>query len=388
MRLDAVPAGTTLGMSESQPTDRASSPGPDLEALRERAAHGRAAISAEEAMDVLGAWNLRKIRGLRPLARGSRHSPKLVVLTDGEAYLLKRRAAHRSRMDRIAFSHVVQKSLERRGYPVAGLIEDRHGRTLVEHERGIFELFRFVRGRHGERSREASPIAGALMAEMHERLRSAGLPSPAGLTGSYHGAGAVRQALEQAADMAQAVEKKRIEGLRPCCGWLAQAYIDAATRVERLGVSHLPRRVLHGDWHPGNLMWRDGKVVAVLDFDAIRIGPRVFDLANGALQFAVTMRGDEPPERWPDGMEVEWTQAFVRGYESAVPSRLEPGERQAIPWLMIEALIHESALPIAQTGRFGPLPGASFLMMIQRKVGWIRSRVRRLTAYLHEGAEG
>lgn len=374
-------------MSESPITDPASTHGPDLEALRERSQITRATISAEEAMRVLAGWSLGRIRGLRPLARGSRQSPKLVVLTDGEAYLLKRRAAHRSRIERIRFSHVVQQHLEEQGYPVAGLVADRHGRTLLEDDLGLFELFKFVRGRHGERSKEASPVAGRLMAAMHEQLRSADLQPPTGLDGSYHGAGSARRALEQAADMAQAVEKKRVEGLRACCGWLAQAYLDAAARVERIGLNHLPRRVLHGDWHPGNLMWREGEVVAVLDFDAIRIGPRVLDLANGALQFAVTMRGDQPPERWPDGMQAEWAQAFVTGYAARISGELEPGERQAIPWLMIEALIHESALPIAQTGRFGPLSGASFLMMIQRKVNWIRSRVRRLTAYLHEGAD-
>jgi hypothetical protein len=46
-------------------------------------------------------------------------------------------------------------------------------------------------------------------------------------------------------------------------------------------------------------------------------------------------------------------------------------EYGALPWLMIEALVVESVIPIAATGRFGPIEGTTFLQAVLRKVRWI-----------------
>jgi len=57
---------------------------------------------------------------------------------------------------------------------------------------------------------------------------------------------------------------------------------------------------------------------------------------------------------------------------------------QIIPWLMIEALVAESALPIAATGSFGRIEGYGFLQMIERKVRWVRQHVTQLVQAVAE----
>lgn len=46
---------------------------------------------------------------------------------------------------------------------------------------------------------------------------------------------------------------------------------------------HLPRPgrsvLMHGDFHPGNIMWRHGTLTGVLDWGGARLGSRWFDLA-------------------------------------------------------------------------------------------------------------
>ena len=53
-------------------------------------------------------------------------------------------------------------------------------------------------------------------------------------------------------------------------------------------------------------------------------------------------------------------------------------ELRAIPWLMIEALIAESAIPIAATGSFARLDGLGFLQMVERKVRWLSEQAPKL----------
>ena len=43
--------------------------------------------------------------------------------------------------------------------------------------------------------------------------------------------------------------------------------------------------LLHGDFWPGNLLWRDGCLVAVIDWEDAAIGDPLADLANGRLEF-------------------------------------------------------------------------------------------------------
>jgi Ser/Thr protein kinase RdoA (MazF antagonist) len=84
---------------------------------------------------------------------------------------------------------------------------------------------------------------------------------------------------------------------------------------------------------------------------------------------------------WPDTLDVRRMKALVAGYhDEAEP--LSADELAAVPWLMVEALILESVMPIAATGRFGPLSGHAFLGMVERKVRWIRKRARKLVEYL------
>ena len=42
--------------------------------------------------------------------------------------------------------------------------------------------------------------------------------------------------------------------------------------------------LLHGDYWPGNLLWRDGQVVAVIDWEDARTGDPLGDLANARLE--------------------------------------------------------------------------------------------------------
>ena len=49
------------------------------------------------------------------------------------------------------------------------------------------------------------------------------------------------------------------------------------------------RALLHGDYWPGNVLWRDGRLVAVLDWEERDRGDPMADLATAALSCFVTM---------------------------------------------------------------------------------------------------
>jgi aminoglycoside phosphotransferase (APT) family kinase protein len=64
--------------------------------------------------------------------------------------------------------------------------------------------------------------------------------------------------------------------------WAPTALVDrcvAAIRRHRLWVNDTPALV-HGDFHPGNIVWRNGTLTGVVDWSAARIGSRSFEFAQ------------------------------------------------------------------------------------------------------------
>jgi Ser/Thr protein kinase RdoA (MazF antagonist) len=167
----------------------------------------------------------------------------------------------------------------------------------------------------------------------------------------------------------------------PVLQFLAKSYTDAADAVERQGMDNWPKQIVHADWHPGNMLFRDNHVVAVIDYDSARLLPRIIDIANGSLQFSI-IGGDEDVAKWPEYLDESRFKRFLRGYYEVM--LLSQAEIRAIPHLMIEALIAEAVFPIAATGQFGRTEGMTFLHMVRRKVHWLRKSIDKLV----ELAEG
>jgi thiamine kinase-like enzyme len=160
--------------------------------------------------------------------------------------------------------------------------------------------------------------------------------------------------------------------------YLRDQFEQAYNTVENIGFSSLPTNIVHGDWHPGNTLYKDGEIIAVIDFDSLRINPRITDIANGALQFSMRMGSAEEVDSWPDSFRGHTIQSMVQAYDQFTTLPILASERSIFPSLMIEALIVESVIPIHKSGSFGRVRGSIFLRMIERKLNWLVPRVGRI----------
>lgn len=334
---------------------------------------GPATFSATELAIVLSHYDLGVIDAAQPFIRGSRRAPKLLLRSERGAFLLKRRAEGRDDPDRVALAHGVQRHLASRGFPVAALITTRrHQGTLILHAGRVYELFAYVNGAKYDQSPAATKEAGAALALLHTLLRDFTVTTPI-VTTSYH-------KLAQIPAHLPGLCERLDPALRGTGESLARAYQEASDRVDAFGFGGWPLQMVHGDWHPGNMLFAGTRVAAVLDFDTVRREPRAVDVANGALQFSITRTG-ENPELWPSELDEARFGVFLQGYDSMSPAGaiLSRAELGAMAWLMVEAMVAEAFVPIAATGRFGPIPGGAFLRMVERKVEWLIRNHERLS---------
>ena len=348
---------------------------------------GGAHFSSEELVRVLSHYDVGVIHQVKSLSGGNLRAPKMVVVSEQGKFLLKRRPRGKDDLYRVAFAHAVQTHLAAMSFPVTSLIATRSdGNTILQLNSHIYELFKFVSGTRYDGSPAATTDAGRQLADFHRHLADFAHEFKP-LQASFHDSSTVRTHLRTIGldRTAGHTGNSRLRapgkaGLQAISEALTVLYNESSIQVNQLGFDSWPKQVVHGDWHPGNMLFSKKKVAVVLDFDSIRVAPSVVDLANGMLQFSI-VGGRPNPADWPDYFDKDKLLLFLQGYkERAINDTdlLDEYKLRALLDLMIETMIAEAVLPIAATGFFGHLHGNDFLLMIRRKAEWLNNNRDKL----------
>jgi homoserine kinase type II len=336
---------------------------------------GRETFASDELAIVLSHFDIGVIESITEFPRGSRKAPKLLIASEQGKFLLKRRARGKDDPFKVAFCHALQLYLAGQQFPLPHLIGTRReNNSMLQWRNTVYEMFEYIPGQGYPQTLESTFDSGRILALYHkllETFQSEWQPP----SGSYHRASAVEHGLRSIAANRPAGLAPGVD-IQPLLTFLHDSYRHAAEMVDRQGIDNWPKQIVHADWHPGNMLFRDNRVVAVIDYDSARLLPRIIDTANGCLQFSI-IGGDEDVTKWPDYCDESRFKRFLRGYDEVM--LVSQGEIQVIPWLMIEALIAEAVFPIAATGSFVRIDGLAFLQMVQRKVYWMQRNAERLS---------
>jgi homoserine kinase type II len=333
---------------------------------------GGAHFGTQELIKVLSCYDIGPVLDIKTLSVGNKKAPKVIIKSENGKFLLKRRALGKDDPYRVAFAHSIQNYLEKKKYPVASIIPTHGGKiSVLRLEEKTYELFGFVDGVRYDASEEATVEAGRQLAFMHEYL-DAFVSEFKPLRGIFHDSTPVRRHLKS---IGFGMNSNGNGKLMKLVDDLMLVYNQASTRVNELGFDSWHEQVIHGDWHPGNILFKNKKIVAVIDFDSVRFAPPVIDLANGMLQFSI-VGGRPNPIDWPAYCDLAKLVQFFIGYTEKI--QLEEYKILALVDLMIETMIAEAVLPIAATGFFGNLSGLDFLQMILRKTSWLDKNRKKL----------
>ncbi|HVX43544.1 MAG TPA: phosphotransferase [Mycobacteriales bacterium] len=163
-----------------------------------------------------------------------------------------------------------------------------------------------------------------VLARTHDALRKSAIPD-AGRT-------APRANHIAAEDAAEATRR----GAARMRGWGDPVLSRFADRVERhidaVSAAELPlqpaqlRQLGHGDFWDDNVLFRDGELVALLDFDFLAERPRIDDLALTLYFFLL-----EPGRALPTAADRAQVRRFVAAYDAATDRPLSAAERAALP---------------------------------------------------------
>jgi Ser/Thr protein kinase RdoA (MazF antagonist) len=330
--------------------------GPESDHLAE--AQQDAQLAPQEIASVVAMYELGHLESVRPFAAGSSRAPKAKVVTDSGAFLLKRLAPSRTNLDRLRFQHQVIQHLSEAGFPVAEVQRSRLNQTIAERGSHYYELSRWIDGHRYHYCPKEAKASGSAMAAMHDLLSP--LKKDAPRRRGYHDRRDVAQALVAMAEEYPGDSYERIADL-----------LRVARRSVRPHWATLPMAVVHGDWHPGNLLMGTDRVAAVIDLESACLEPRVSDLANGLLQFSLNRIAGSPVASWPVASDLTLLGSLLAGYQLVAREPLKQVELDCIPSLMIEAMAVESTIALRRKGRLRSMTPEMVMPWIFARLDWI-----------------
>ncbi|MEX0749733.1 MAG: phosphotransferase [Dehalococcoidia bacterium] len=313
----------------------------------------------EQLRDVLAAFGVQaaSVRDVRT-GRVNRHWR--IAATDGPEYALRRYASPphawriRSR-EAIAFEHDALRHAASKGWPAPVPIDARSGSTLVERDGDLYALFPWHEGRPAPaHSKRYLRIKGRLLARLHRDMATFGLGEQRlGFArmweldyymGSPRPFNDMLREFEKAhrAD-ASAVRAQRYRNLR---------------ELSRFGYGELPEQFGHFDFHRDNLLFSQGQLTGLIDFDSAHLDARVADIAT-----SVALDCIEPPAY--NAIDPDAMRAFVAGYVEGSP--LSEQELALIVPLVRSWIVAAAAGRIAQ---WLAAPDEKVLMKIRRTVDY------------------
>lgn len=161
--------------------------------------------------------------------------------------------------------------LEKEGLPVAVPQEANGGARQVMVDRRSLGLLRVVQGELLEASQpEQARAAGTTLARLHRAL--AAYPQAATLAGA--GASGLEASIQTWAAQ---------KGMTAARAEVAQGTQALLASLKGMALPPLPTQLVHHDFRAANLIWDGTQIAAVLDFEELRGGYRVEDLAWAAV---------------------------------------------------------------------------------------------------------
>ncbi|MEX1008669.1 MAG: phosphotransferase [Acidimicrobiia bacterium] len=240
-----------------------------------------------------------------------------LLITTGDARFVARVYRQHVTARRLDDIQVVRRALVTGGVPCSQLVTTRHDQPWTTVDDLLVEVEHFVEHDAEMDSRERLTAGLPLLGQIHTVLR--------GVTVGAEGRTPRFANHVEAEDIVD----RTLDGTRRIRSWgptseelqLAESADELAhllASAERDRGTALPRQLVHGDFWDNNVLFREGRVVLVTDFDFMGERVRIDDLAL-TLYFASLANGSD---RLAD---------LVDAYEQGLDRPLGREEREALP---------------------------------------------------------
>jgi homoserine kinase type II len=257
-----------------------------------------------------------------------------IVETDRGRYILKRHRPDLYKPERakdtriILGQHDLIKWLREAGFPAPAIVPTAGGETLLILNGELYEIQDYIEGDPYDHNRSAHLEAAAItLGRYHASVQGFAPRALCAWGELYSPANASAPLRLVSTHLHEACQLDEAPGLLSVIEQLRSRADGLAARFARHGT--LPRLVIHGDYHAGNLLFRDDQIVGVVDYDSANWQPRVVEVAEALIYFASPRPGQLKHLVYPGFLEWKPFTRFLQGYARLVT--LDENEIRALP---------------------------------------------------------
>ena len=276
-----------------------------------RAGLSRLAFPNGELRRVLDHYNLGTLIIAKRIGRGFVNENWELETTWG-CFFLKRRHPDLKLPRIIHAQHALIKYLRTKDFPAPQIIPTKCGNTLLVLDGEFYEVQTLIDGLPYQTNsvahfRDAAAILGAYHI-LVEGFSSAAL----GEQGTLYCPEKLNENLNR-------VMKRWKKEINPMLSDTLKKLKTNAVNLAYRFAKHppLPELVIHGDYHAGNLIFKDDKIAGVVDYDKASWQPRVAELAEALIFFSTHSTGLFTHIVYPGFIIWEKFTEFLRYYASA-----------------------------------------------------------------------
>lgn len=208
--------------------------------------------------------------------------------------------------------HTLVEHLRRSGFPAPAVLATITGDTLLMLNGEFYEVQEHIEGGDYDRQNPAHLQEAALVLGRYH-TQTAGFRTLALRQGDLYGPVFLRR------NLGKLVTTWRLE-YNPIFRSSIRKLASHADDLEIAFTSHgaLPHLAIHGDYYADNLLYRDDRIVGVVDYDKARWQPRVVELAEALIYFASPEPAALRHIVYPGPLEWERLERFLRSYANKV----------------------------------------------------------------------
>ena len=225
-----------------------------------------------------------------------------LIQSGGERYLLRTRSEEHNSPESIGYEHALVTALSAAGLPVAPPLKTIDGESSFVHGGKRMEILPWIDGVHHKPGDEREIRSlGRTIAQLHLASKNR--------FGSKHGQlreDDPNRLIDDIGDLFRHVDRLQIASV--------SSRLDRLRQIEPEHYGSLPRAVIHGDLHPGNILFLGGRLVALLDFDWANRRERIRDIGDCLIFFcAERVEAIDPGDIWSltQGFRIDLRRAAI-----------------------------------------------------------------------------
>lgn len=270
----------------------------------------------DELKRVLSYYDLGELKRTSRVEKGFVND-NWIVSTNRGRYFLKRRHSDLRNAELIRAQHAFIRHLRRSGFPAPEIFAIRSGETLLIEGGEYYEIQQYITGKPYDRTNAAHfTAAAAALGRYHASAQDFTSEDLLSLVSWY----CPINLKTNLALLAQEMKSGTDKAIAHLLSQFASHANDLSSRLS--SCEELPQIIIHGDYHAGNLIFKDDEIVGVVDFDKACRQARVVELAEALIFFASPRPGHMKHLVYPGFLEWDGVCRFLRDYACA----LRPGE--------------------------------------------------------------